>query len=183
MHLCVWHVMCTYSMAYRWILTRGTLSEVARFRWSTEVPLRRSALCVCPGGDPPGDTPPLRNKTLPRPCEPPRGTNPKVTAAKGQRGRSKGIWRQGIDSFVRNSYVSTLCPVVICPCLRTSDKVTLRLPDAWQHLASITFINIIYIIIISIWLLLYKYYCYYYCHIIIVYQYCLYYFSIIYIYI
>ena len=29
---------------------------------------------------------------------------------------SKGMWRQGIGSFVRNSYVSTLCPVVICPC-------------------------------------------------------------------
>ena len=27
--------------------------------------------------------------------------------------RSKGIWRQGIGSFVRNSYVSTLHPVVI----------------------------------------------------------------------
>ena len=28
---------------------------------------------------------------------------------------SKGIWRQGIGSFVRYFYVSTLCPVVICP--------------------------------------------------------------------
>ena len=34
---------------------------------------------------------------------------------------SEGIWRQGIGSFVRNSYVSTLCPVVICPYLCTSD--------------------------------------------------------------
>ena len=34
---------------------------------------------------------------------------------------SKGIWRQGIGSFVRNSYVSTLCPVVICPYLCTSE--------------------------------------------------------------
>ena len=35
---------------------------------------------------------------------------------------SKGIWRQGIGSFVRNSHVSTLCPVVICPYLRTSEE-------------------------------------------------------------
>ena len=35
---------------------------------------------------------------------------------------SKGIWRQGIGSFVRNSYVSTLCPVVICPYWCTSDS-------------------------------------------------------------
>ena len=35
---------------------------------------------------------------------------------------SKGTWRQGIGSFVRNSHVSTLCPVVICPYLCTSDK-------------------------------------------------------------
>ena len=34
---------------------------------------------------------------------------------------SKGIWRQGKGSFVRNSYVSTRCPVVICPYLCTSD--------------------------------------------------------------
>ena len=33
----------------------------------------------------------------------------------------KGIWRQGIGSFVGKSYVSTLCPVVICPYLCTSD--------------------------------------------------------------
>ena len=26
-----------------------------------------------------------------------------------------------MGSLVRNSYVSTLCPVVICPCLCTSD--------------------------------------------------------------
>ena len=34
---------------------------------------------------------------------------------------SEGIWRQGIGSFVRISYVLMLCPVVICPCLCTSD--------------------------------------------------------------
>ena len=34
---------------------------------------------------------------------------------------SKSTWRQGIGSLVRNSYVSTLCPVVICPYLCTSD--------------------------------------------------------------
>ena len=34
---------------------------------------------------------------------------------------SKGIWRQGIGSFVRNSNLSTLCPVVICPYVCTSD--------------------------------------------------------------
>ena len=28
----------------------------------------------------------------------------------------KGIRRQGVGSFVRSSYVSTPCPVVICPC-------------------------------------------------------------------
>ena len=34
---------------------------------------------------------------------------------------SKGIRRQGIGSFVRSSHVSTLCPVVICPSLCTSE--------------------------------------------------------------
>ena len=34
---------------------------------------------------------------------------------------NKGIRRQGIGSVVRNSYVSTLCPVVICPNLCTSE--------------------------------------------------------------
>ena len=38
---------------------------------------------------------------------------------------SKGIWRQGIGSFVRDSYVSTLWPVVICPYLCTSDLLSL----------------------------------------------------------
>ena len=33
----------------------------------------------------------------------------------------KGIWRQGIGSFVRKAYVSTLCPVVVCPYLCTSE--------------------------------------------------------------
>ena len=36
--------------------------------------------------------------------------------------RSKGIWRQGIGSFDRNSCDSTRCPVVICPYLCTSDQ-------------------------------------------------------------
>ena len=35
---------------------------------------------------------------------------------------SKGIRRQGIGSSVRNSNVSKLCPVVICPRLCTSDR-------------------------------------------------------------
>ena len=39
---------------------------------------------------------------------------------------SKGMRRQGIDSFVRISYVSTLCPVVICPYLCTSDARSLK---------------------------------------------------------
>ena len=34
---------------------------------------------------------------------------------------SKGIRRQGTGSFVRNSYVSTRCSVVICPYLCTSE--------------------------------------------------------------
>ena len=34
---------------------------------------------------------------------------------------SKGIWRQAVGSFIRNSYVSTICPVVKCPYLCTSD--------------------------------------------------------------
>ena len=34
---------------------------------------------------------------------------------------SKGIWRQGKGPFVGNSYVSTLCPVGICPYLCTSE--------------------------------------------------------------
>ena len=34
---------------------------------------------------------------------------------------SKGISPQGIGSFVGNSYVSRLCPVVICPYLRISE--------------------------------------------------------------
>ena len=37
---------------------------------------------------------------------------------------SKGIRRQGIGSFVRDSYVSTPCPVVICPYLCTSERQT-----------------------------------------------------------
>ena len=34
---------------------------------------------------------------------------------------SKGIWRQDIGSLERSSYVSALCPVVICPYLCTSE--------------------------------------------------------------
>ena len=45
-------------------------------------------------------------------------------AAQHQSYITKGIWRQGIGSFVRNSYVSTLCPVVICPYLCTSDSIS-----------------------------------------------------------
>ena len=45
---------------------------------------------------------------------------------------SKGIWRQGISSFLRNSCVSTLCPVVICPYSCTSDSDLLcKLSWAW----------------------------------------------------
>ena len=44
---------------------------------------------------------------------------------------SKGIWRQGVGSFVRKSYVSTLCPVVTCPYLCTSES---DLEMAWQRL-------------------------------------------------
>ena len=40
---------------------------------------------------------------------------------------SKGIRRQGIGSSVRNSYVSALCPVVICPYLCTSDEVITKI--------------------------------------------------------
>ena len=34
---------------------------------------------------------------------------------------SKGIWRQGVGSLVRNSCVSTLCPVDMCPYSGTPD--------------------------------------------------------------
>ena len=37
------------------------------------------------------------------------------------RSGSRCVWRQSIGSSVRNSYVSTLCPVVICPHLCTSE--------------------------------------------------------------
>ena len=42
-------------------------------------------------------------------------------ACKYQSYISKGIWRQGIGYFARNSYVSTLCAVVICPYLCTHE--------------------------------------------------------------
>ena len=35
---------------------------------------------------------------------------------------SKGVPRQGVGSLVRSSCVSTLCPVVICLHLRTSER-------------------------------------------------------------
>ena len=56
------------------------------------------------------------------------GTRGKATGKVASRGQdivratiSKGIRRQGIGSFIRNSYVSTLCPVVMCPYVCTSD--------------------------------------------------------------
>ena len=39
----------------------------------------------------------------------------------------KGKWRQGIGSFVRSSCVSTLCPVIICPYLCTSEYVIIHI--------------------------------------------------------
>ena len=51
---------------------------------------------------------------------------------------SKGIWRQGIGSFVRNSYVSTLCHLVICPYLRTS-KLRRPLADLQRQSKSYEF--------------------------------------------
>ena len=50
----------------------------------TEVPLRRSALSVCPWGDPWDTPPPNRNQWFMGPCKAPLGTNTKVTSAKGQ---------------------------------------------------------------------------------------------------
>ena len=56
----------------------------AATQWSTEVPLRRSALSVCPCGGPLGDTPPIkRNVFFLGPCKASKGTNTKVTSAKG----------------------------------------------------------------------------------------------------
>ena len=46
---------------------------------------------------------------------------------------SKGIWRQGTGSFVNTSYVSTLCPVAICPYLCGSDIVCL-LGQFWKFI-------------------------------------------------
>ena len=59
---------------------------------------------------------------------------------------SKGLRRQGIGSFVRNSYVPALCPVVLRPNLCTSDHLVRRSGPpgrpaapptclAWRHLA------------------------------------------------
>ena len=47
---------------------------------------------------------------------------------------SKGIWRQGIGSFVRISIVSTLCPVVLCPYMCTSDRTQLLQTSHSAHL-------------------------------------------------
>ena len=49
----------------------------------------------------------------------------------------KRIRQQGMGSFVRNSYVSRLCPVVICPYLCTSEASARRAaaapsPTAWR---------------------------------------------------
>ena len=49
-----------------------------------------------------------------------------VGAPGDQSDRSKGIWRQGIGSFIRNSYVSTLRPVVICPYSCPSEETPRR---------------------------------------------------------
>ena len=46
---------------------------------------------------------------------------PDAQAPANQSYVSKGIWRQDIGSFVSSSYVSTLCPVVKCPYLCTSE--------------------------------------------------------------
>ena len=49
---------------------------------------------------------------------------------------SKGIWRLGIGSFLRNSYVSTLCPVAICPYLCTSEAwITRSSRGTWSRSA------------------------------------------------
>ena len=47
------------------------------------MPLRRSALGVCPCGDPWGDAPLSRSKAPQSPYEAPEGTDTKVTSAKG----------------------------------------------------------------------------------------------------
>ena len=53
----------------------------------------------------------------------PRSDSPPLAVdARPQSYISKGIRRQGIGSFVRNSYVSTLCPVVVCPSLCTPEE-------------------------------------------------------------
>ena len=49
---------------------------------------------------------------------------------------SKGIWRQGIASFVRNSYVSTPCPVVICPYLCAPAQLARPCAGVLYHHAS-----------------------------------------------
>ena len=47
------------------------------------MPLRRSAISVRPCGDPWGDTPSIRNRLFLGPYKAPKGTNTKVTSAKG----------------------------------------------------------------------------------------------------
>ena len=71
---------------------------------------------------------------------------------------SKGIGRQGTGSFVRNSYVSTLCPVVICPYFCTSDTCAPSIA-----VVTITIINSYY----YCYYYYYHYYYYYYIGVII----------------
>ena len=52
---------------------------------------------------------------------PDRAPANRPAARRTQSYTSKGIWRQGIGSFVRKSYVQALCPVVLCPYLCTYD--------------------------------------------------------------
>ena len=70
----------------------------------------------------------------------PSGTQPGsgVDSARGQVCQScarKGRGRQGAGSFVRSSYASALCPVVVCPYLCTSDSARLG-SGLWARLSS-----------------------------------------------
>ena len=53
-------------------------------------------LCVCPSGGPLGDTPPSRDKLFMGPCKAPKGTDTKVTSA-------KGVSDNGLDDCVCRS--------------------------------------------------------------------------------
>ena len=55
-------------------------------------------------------------------CGPRRPDSRSAGRAHTQSYISKGIQRQGIGSFVRHSYVSRLCPVVMRPYLCTSER-------------------------------------------------------------